>query len=91
VQSALFKSKASMLSALFALLSAGLFLIAVGAVVYLPVYGMYVALTLIFFGGFFMLTAAMIREKSKTATYQRLIHSSKASEDEEDETLDVVE
>ncbi len=81
------KSKAGILSALFAIFSASLFLVAVGAVIYLPTYGTYIALALIFFGGFSMLMAAMISEKSKASMYQKLTESRREPEEEEEALL----
>lgn len=77
----MFKSKADELSTIFAILSGVMFFGAVGSAIFLRTYGVYIALALVFFGGFSMLMSAMIIEKSKASMYEKR----KASEIESDE------
>ncbi|MGI0079243.1 MAG: hypothetical protein ACRECH_06430 [Nitrososphaerales archaeon] len=77
----MFKSRTDKISTIFAVLSGLMFLGAVGSAIYLSTDGMYLALALIFFGGFCTLMSAMVVEKSRATTYAKL----KASEIEREE------
>ena len=79
----MFKSKADKLSTIFAILSGVMFLGAVASAIFLSTDGMYIALALIFFGGFSTLISAMIMEKSRTSTYLKLNSPDKEQEEEE--------
>ena len=79
----MFKSKADKISTLLAILSGLFFLGAVASAIYLSSNGMYIALALIFFGGFSTLMSAMVVEKSRAYRYAELMASDTELDEEE--------